>query len=216
MKIESFEYELKARPAPRSQPSLRWAIVCFVLCGLVVTAALPAHLQASLSAEAAWIELLSALSLAVSGVIVCFFRPLRAWMHISLLAFLLAEREFDAKVLSDGSYLRIVIEWIDDVFLHNIAVAALLAVWLIYGLLRYTGPMLRESIRKRTNIPKILGLSLFLVIVSQLIELIAKSQGDFIFAHSTLHIWEELIEFYFAMSILFLALIGLRKHIARD
>lgn len=201
---------------PRAQPNLRWVILSVALCGLVVTAALPERLQISLSEEAAWLELLSALSLALSGIIVCFCRPLRAWLHISLLAFLLAEREFDAKVLSEESYLRMAVEWIDDVFLHSLAVAAVLGVWLIYGLLRYSWPILLENIRERTSIPKVMGLSLCLVIVSQLVEMVAKSQGEFIFAHSTLLIWEELIEFYFAVSILTLALLGARKYAARS
>lgn len=215
LKNEALGHDLKAGIAPRTRPSLMWGFLVLGLVGIVVTAALPEHLQTSLSGEAAWIELLSALCLATAGLVVCFLRPFYTWAHVSVLAFLLAEREFDARVLNEGSFLRSAIEWIDDGALHNWFVIAVLGFWLIYGLLRYTWPQLWANIRNKSDIAVILGVSVLLVVISQVIEVIAKSHIDIVFSLGTLHIWEELIEFYFAASILILALLGLVRRLAR-
>jgi hypothetical protein len=213
LKNEALGHELKAGIVPRSRPGLIRILLLFGLVGMVVAAALPEQLQTSLSREADWIELLSSLCLVVAAVVVCFLRPFHAWAHISLLAFLLAEREFDARVLSEGSFLRSTVEWIDDGALHNWVVIAVLGFWLIYGLLRYTWPMLWEAISKKSDIAATLGVSALLVVVSQLIEVIAKSHFDIVFSLGTLHIWEELLELYFATSILILAVVGVvRQH----
>ncbi|MEP2506493.1 MAG: hypothetical protein ABJH85_17325 [Paracoccaceae bacterium] len=181
------------------------------LAGIAVAAALPQDMQNTLSAEAAWIESTSALCLAFAGLMALFLRPLHAWAHISLLAFLLAEREFDARVLPEGSGLRGLIEWIDDGVLHNWVVIAVLGFWLIYGLLRFTWPFLLDNFRRETELHLILGVSVVLVIVSQVTEQLAKSKIEILVSISTLHIWEELLELYFSISILLIVVVGLRR-----
>jgi hypothetical protein len=194
--------------------NLNWLFLIFGLVGLVVTAVLPQQLQTSLSAEAGWIELLSALCLAITSLIVCFLRPLRVWAHVSLLAFLLAEREFDARVLSEGSYIRIAIEWIGDGLLHNRGVVAVLGFWLIFGLLRYTLPLMWGAFRRTPEVLMVLCALILLVLVSQVIDMIVKSQVNTVFSLSTLSLWEEMLELYFAVSILVLAVIGIRRQVA--
>lgn len=209
-------HKLKIGFTDRLSLILYWLVVPFGLVGIAGTAMLPEQLQISLSGEAAWIELLSALCLAITGVIVCFLRPLHVWAHVSLLAFLLAEREFDTRVLPEGSYLSAALEWVDEGALHNWAVIAVLGFWLIYGLLHYTWPLLWKCIHRKSDAFKIVSVPLLLVVVSQVIELIADTQGDFVFSLSTFHIWEELLELYFAVSILVIAVmvvIGFRGQV---
>lgn len=214
MKNEARGQELEKRMEVKPRLRLAWVIPVFGLAGLVLAAVLPQQVQFTLSAEGAGIELLSVFCLLITGLIVCFLRPLRAWAHVSLLAFLLAEREYDTLLLSEGSFLRIAIEWVDKDLLHNRIVIAVLGMWLIFGLLYYTWPLFRDNFRKRRYISMGLCVSILLVLVSQVIELVAKSQGTTLFSASTLNIWEELIELYFALSVLVLAVIGLRHQAA--
>lgn len=178
------------------------------MAGLVTFAFLPADLQLVLSSEAAWVEMSSAILLATIGILILFLRPLKAWAHLSLLAFVLAEREMEAEVLQEG-VLRSAIEWVDKVFLHNKIVMAILLLWLIYGLVRYTLPMLRQNFRAQKNVLALIFIGVLFASTGQLIDKGFLAEETTMFAGTTLSAWEELFELYFSIFLFFATLLGL-------
>lgn len=184
--------------------------VTAVLASMLTVALLPTDLQAELRHEASSIELLSALCLFVSCVIFLRVRPFWEWGHISLLAFLLAEREFEPKAFAPDSVISKLGHWIDDQFLQNKAVIAVLAIWLLVGFLRFTGPYVLDQIKRRTKAFGLISTSVVLAATSQVFEAVGKAQLEGSYWAHTFFMWEELLELYFAMSIVAFAIAVLK------
>ena len=183
---------------------------------LGVTFLLPQDIQLSIPQEGSVVETTTAICLALSGVLILWLRPLIEWLHLSAMCFLLCEREFDAKILEPGSALREQITWIDDIFLHNRIVIAVLGLWLLISLGRFTVPWLWRHVRRRTPVFAAVSIATGCVVLSQSIELVLKAYATPETPLAALHACEEVLEFYFAATILLMVMVALRdRHWAR-
>lgn len=184
------------------------------LTGLALFALLPEQTKLVLSSEEGWVEMSSAIVLFGVGVLLLFLKPILAWAHLSMLAFVLAEREAEAEALAPG-LVRDALSWLDQVFLKNIVVEVILLLWLAFGLIRYTLPGLRKHFRNQSDILGIIALAGFCAVFAQVLDkgLIADEATPF--GGTTLHVWEELLEFYFAVFLFAAAALGLARQKAQ-
>lgn len=190
-------------------------LVLFALgmLGLILFSFLPEHMIAVLSSEEGWVEMSSAVALLITGILLLLMRSLWAWAHVALLALLLSEREMESEALAAGP-LQDAIAWIDQVFMKTTAVQIVLGLWLIVGFIRFTWPMLRDNARTYSDILLTIGLAVLFAVIAQALDKGIFADETTPFAGTTLQVWEELLEFYFALFLLVAAAMGLYRNTA--
>lgn len=158
--------------------------------------------------EGGVVETLSAVLLFAAAVLL----PARmsGAVYLSIILALLAEREFDGALLSDGNPLRIGQEWLETHLLHNRLFVAALGVWLLWALARKGWPMFRDALRAQRPEPFLLLLAVGFAALGQIAGEGAKHFAALLSetAYVQLMIVEELAELYFSVGIFAALLVG--------
>ncbi len=197
-------------PTLRAMPVVFWVVLG--LAGLMCCACFPNAL-ADQFVEGGNVENLSALLLLSSALALVLHYPAGTHLHLGVIAFLLAEREFDTGFLRDGHGVRLVLDWIEATLLHNLLFAAALGLWLVIELWRKSLPALRAALRADAMIPMVLLIGIGFAVLGQ----IAGESAKFLSAQLSetayvqLMIIEELSELYFSIGIFAAVLVGWSK-----
>jgi len=182
------------------------------LAGLMCCACFPNAL-ADQFVEGGSVENLSALLLLTSALALVLHYPTGTHLHLGVIGFLLAEREFDTGFLRDGHGVRLVLDWIEATLLHNLLFAATLGLWLAIELLRKSLPSLRAGLRSGTVVPVVLLIGVGFAVLGQMAGESAKFLAAQLSetAYVQLMIIEELSELYFSIGIFVAVLVGWSK-----
>ena len=181
--------------------------VSFLFVVLIWPEAAAAFIQ-----EGGLIETISATALLVSGLVALTrFRGISR-LYIGLVCLLLAERELEAEVYTEGSAPFVVLNWV-DLLLDVTAVRIVLAAIVIGGLLWHGIPNGIKALKIRAPFLMIFFLAGSVAVLAQLLEEISGLFDEYLsVAMATrLFVMEETLEMYFSIGILAAVLIGWPK-----
>ncbi len=167
---------------------------------------------AAFNQEGGLIETTSATALLVSGLVALVRYRGISRLYIALVCLLLAERELEAEVYTEGSAPFVVLSWIDLV-LDVTAIRIVLAAIVIGGLLWHGVPNGIKALKIRAAFLMVFVLAGSVAVLAQLLEEISGLFGGYItVAMATrLFVMEETLEMYFSIGILAAVLIGWPK-----
>ena len=161
--------------------------------------------------ESGPVEMLSAVLHLCSAIGILFLRPLWAWLHLSVVCLLMAEREFEAEVLESGAALRLFSEWLDAHVLHNVWVLAPLYLWVLGSLVLLSLPRWWSGLKAGSLVPPLVFLACAFAGLAEVASEGAKmlSAGLTEATHHQLEAFEETGELCFSVGIFAAVLIGL-------
>ncbi len=162
--------------------------------------------------EGGLIETISATALLVSGLVALARYRGVSRLYIAVVCLLLAERELEAEVYTEGSAPFVVLNWV-DLLLDVTAVRIALAAIVIGGLLWHGIPNGIKALKIRAPFLMIFFLAGSVAVLAQLLEEISGLFDEYLsVAMATrLFVMEETLEMYFSIGILAAVLIGWPK-----
>ncbi len=162
--------------------------------------------------EGGLIETISATALLVSGLVALARYRGVSRLYIAVVCLLLAERELEAEVYTEGSAPFVVLNWI-DLLLDVTAVRIALAAIVIGGLLWHGIPNGIKALKIRAPFLVFFFLAGSVAVLAQLLEEISGLFHEYLsVAMATrLFVMEETLEMYFSIGILAAVLIGWPK-----
>ncbi|MEX0306576.1 MAG: hypothetical protein AB3N12_04225 [Ruegeria sp.] len=167
---------------------------------------------AAFNQEGGLIETISAIALLVAGLVALARFRGTSRLYIGLVCLLLAERELEAEVYTEGSVPFVVLSWIDLV-LDVTAVRIVLAAIVIGGLLWHGIPNGIRAFKIRAPFLKVFVLAGSVAVLAQLLEEISELFHEYLSVAmvTRLFVMEETLEMYFSIGILAAVLIGWPK-----
>ncbi len=162
--------------------------------------------------EGGLIETISASALLAAGLVALVrFRGVSR-LYIAVVCLLLAERELEAEVYTEGSAPFVVLNWV-DLLLDVTAVRIVLAAIVIGGLLWHGIPNGIKALKIRAPFLMIFFLAGSVAVLAQLLEEISGLFDEYLSVAmvTRLFVMEETLEMYFSIGILAAVLIGWPK-----
>lgn len=153
--------------------------------------------------EGGVVEVLCAIMLALCAVLILFKRPVLAQLHLSLLCFLLAEREFEADLLAPQAWLRRANEWLEAHVLHQTLPVVILGCVLLCGAIIYSLPQVRALSLKSSSLAQLLLAGVGFAVTGQVAGESLKFLEEGLTPITAARLWitEELAEFFFALAV---------------
>ena len=167
---------------------------------------------AAFNQEGGLIETISATALLAAGLVALVRFPGLSRLYIALVCLLLAERELEAEVYTEGSVLFVVLEWL-DLLLDATTVRIALGVIVIGGLLWHGIPNGVRALKIRAPFLMVFALAGSVAVLAQILEEVSGffSESLSVTMATRLFVLEETLEMYFSIGILAAVLIGWPK-----